>query len=119
MPEAPKKTKGSTDKSTDKRLANLKEPWKPGQSGNPEGKKIGQRTYAALYREALIKIGRSQGKTPEEIEEIMHQSGLTKALKGDYAFYRDVLDRLYGKPVQKNEHGGMDGNPIEVRITKL
>lgn len=69
-----------------------------GERRNPNGRPKGQRNYETIYREALIQIGKSQDKTPEEIEDLMHKSGLTKAIKGDYAFYRDVLDRLYGKP---------------------
>lgn len=108
----------STEPNTDKRLKNLKKPWKKGESGNPEGRKIGQRPYAALYREALIQIGQSQGKTPEEIEDLMHKSGLTKAIKGDYAFYRDVLDRLYGKPKQSLGLEGAGENGEIVVIVK-
>lgn len=100
--------------------ANLKPPWKKGESGNKNGRPKGQRNYETLYREALIQIGKSQDKTPEEIEELMHKSGLTKAIKGDYAFYRDVLDRLYGKPKQSvGLEGTGEGGALEIVIKKL
>lgn len=41
--------------------------------------------------------------TPEEVENILLESGVNKALNGDYAFYRDIFDRVHGKPVQKTE----------------
>lgn len=92
------------DKSkTEKRTENLK-PFKEGESGNPNGRPKGQKNYATLYREALIAIAKANTKTPEEIEQMLHETGLKKAIKGDFAFYRDVLDRLYGKPQQKVDH---------------
>jgi hypothetical protein len=84
-------------------LANLKPPFKKGQSGNPKGLPTGQRNYATIYREAMLKIGNSMNMTPEEVEDLLHQSGITKAIKGDYQFYRDTLDRLHGKPVQPTD----------------
>ncbi len=82
-------------------IANLK-PFKKGQSGNPEGKKVGQRNYATIYREALIKLASINNKTPEELEEEILSSGLLNARKGDYRFYKDILDRLYGQPKQSS-----------------
>lgn len=77
--------------------------WGQGQSGNPNGRPKGQRNYATIYREALKKIAESQNMTAEEIEELMVQSGLKKAIRGDYNFYRDTMDRLHGKPLQKTD----------------
>jgi len=109
----------STEKSTDKRLDNLKEPWKKGVSGNPAGKKLGQRSYATIYRAALEKMGRAKNMTPEEIEELMEESGLSKAIEGDLGFQKDIKDRIHGKPLQKNEHTGEDGGAIEIIIKRL
>lgn len=64
------------------------------------GRPKGQRNYRTLYREALKKIGESQNKTAEEIETILHTSGLAKAMKGDYSFYKDTLDRIHGQAVK-------------------
>ena len=115
--EAPKKTTPSTEKGTDKRLANLKGPWKKGESGNPEGRKLGQRPYASIYRAALEKIGRTKDMTPEQVEELMEEVGLGKALSGDFAFQKDIKDRLYGKPSQALELSGPNGGEIPVFVT--
>lgn len=77
------------------RIENLK-PFKKGQSGNPAGHPKGQRNYATIYREALIKLGRENNKTPEDIENEMVANGALLARKGDFRFYKDVLDRLHG-----------------------
>jgi len=95
--EAPKKT----------RMDNLKEPWKKGDpSPNPSGRPNGQRNYATIYYEAIKKIGETRGMTPEEIEEEIERAGLIKALKGDFAFQKDIKDRIHGKPVIPVEQSG-------------
>lgn len=80
-------------------------PFAKGKCPNPSGRPKGQRNYATLYRIALQKIGEARDMTPEQVEEELHQSGLDKALKGDYAFYRDTLDRLHGRPAQPADEG--------------
>ena len=92
---------------TDKRLKNLKTDAGPGR---PKG----QRNYATIYRAALIKIADANNKTAEEIEEMMEQAGLKKALAGDFAFQKDIKDRLHGKAMQRTELTGKDGGAIEI-----
>ena len=70
--------------------------FKPGQSGNLKGHPKGQKNYATLRREAIIELGKLNNKTPEEIEIMLHSKGLSEALKGNYQFYKDDLDRLHG-----------------------
>ncbi len=85
----------NTDKNTDIRLKNLKPAWKKGEAGGGHRPK-GQKNYATLRREALIEVAKLNGKTPEEIEVMLHSKGLAEALKGNYQFYKDDLDRLHG-----------------------
>lgn len=82
----------------------LRPPWKKGECPNPNGRPNGQRNYATIYREAMEKIAKSQNMTFEEMENLLIQSGLTKALKGDFKFYQDVMDRVHGKPKQAIDH---------------
>lgn len=84
--------------------ANLKPPWKKGESGNPKGKVKGQRSYSTIAREAIKKMAESQNMTPEEFEELLTQSGLKQALRGNYQFYRDHQDRVHGKPLERKDH---------------
>lgn len=92
-------------------------PFPKGKSGNPNGRPEGQRNYATLYREAIVKIAKSKSMTPEELEEEIVKSGLENALKGDYRFYQDALDRLHGKPKQGVEVTGKDGGEITTHVT--
>lgn len=106
-----------TENKTQKKLANLV-PWKEGDpSPNPNGRPKGQRNYLTIYREALRKIGETKGMTPEEVEEEMERVGLDKALNGDFAFQRDIKDRVHGKPSQPHELTGKDGGPVKQSIS--
>jgi len=111
MPRTKGKTKGR-HKGTENLI-----PIKKGERRNPNGRPKGQRNYRTIYREVIKKIGESQKMTPEEIEDLIHKSGIVKAMKGDYSFHKDVLDRLHGKPPQGI--GGMDeeGNFKEQNLT--
>ena len=100
--------------SVNNRVKGLK-PFKPGESGNPAGRPKGQRDYATVYREALIKLASLNDKTEEEIENEILSNALLSARKGDFRFYKDILDRLYGTPVNRNEHTGKDGSDLTIK----
>jgi|JI10StandDraft_1071094.scaffolds.fasta_scaffold29490_6 hypothetical protein len=85
---------------------NLKPPFKEGESGNPNGRPKGQRNYATIRAEAIKAIGLQNGKTPEQIEEMLLAKGISEALKGDYRYYKDELDRTHGQAKQPVEHSG-------------
>lgn len=90
-------------------VANLK-PFKKGDKRiNRKGKAKGQRDYATIYREALIKLGKETGISPQQIENDIIANGARLAKKGDYRFYKDMLDRLHGTPTQTlNLSGGIE-----------
>lgn len=98
------------NKGKNKGHANLI-PLKKGQTANPNGRPKGQRNYATIYREALIRLADKNNKTPEELEEEILSVGLLSARKGNYAFYKDLLDRIHGTATQKTDIT-TDGQPI-------
>lgn len=65
----------------------------PGGPGRPKG----SRNFKTIQWEAIKKIAETRNTTPEQIEEMINEVGLLKAMKGDYNFYRDYMDRNYGK----------------------
>lgn len=81
------------------------------------GRPKGQRNYKTIYRDALIKIAKATGKNPDEFEDDIVQMALAKARKGDSVFYKDIMDRLHGKPTQtidsRNELILIDSNKKE------
>lgn len=82
----------------------------PGGPGRPKG----QRNYSTIYREALEKIAKIENITPEALEDEMISVAVKKARKGDAIFYKDIMDRIHGKPVQPI--GGDKNNPLTIQI---
>ena len=97
--------KDTKNSGKNKGIENLK-PFKPGESGNPNGRPKGQRNYATIRAEAIKAIGIQNGKTPEQIEEMILAKGIAETLKGDFRFYKDDLDRIHGQAKQPLEHSG-------------
>lgn len=94
----------NTEQNTDKRLKNLKAPWKKGdKSPNPSGKPKGQRDYATIYREAMVMLAKNNATTPEKLEAQIIANGILSARKGDFRFYKDTLDRLHGTATTKSD----------------
>jgi hypothetical protein len=109
MASGNRKTTGKTNKAGDKRgTLSTATQFKEGQSGNPNGRKKGQRNFATIYREALVKIAATKGLEPDDIELALAAKALEKALKGDFKFYQDIQDRIHGKPVQTNLNKTID-----------
>lgn len=105
-----KNSKNTVDNTRGK---GLKPPWKKGdKSPNPNGRPKGQRNYATIYREALIKLGELNNKTPDELEDEIISKGILNARSGDYHFYKDILDRLHGQATSKTELTGKDGKEL-------
>jgi len=85
-------------------LQNLK-PWKKGQSGNPNGRPKGARNFKTIFIEAAKAVAESLklGKEPDKVLLEIVKRGIAQALKGNYSFYKDILDRLYGQAKQTIE----------------
>lgn len=90
----------NTEGNRDKRLENLAPAFKPGQSGNPNGRPFGKKNYATLYKEALIKIAESEGIDPADLEIELVSKAVLSGRKGDFRFHKDTMDRLLGSPAQ-------------------
>ena len=101
----------------DPNIENL-EPFKKGQSGNPNGRPKGRRNRSTLVREWLEvaqKIKNPITGTTEELEQqdIMTLALIKKAREGDVAAYRELMDSAHGKVENKIDHttNGKDITP--------
>ena len=83
-------------------------PFKPGQSGNPNGRPKGKRNRSTILKELL-------DMNDQELK--MHQAQIEKAIElKDTNAYKAVLDSAYGAPVQQVEN---DITIKEFDISKL
>jgi hypothetical protein len=109
-----------TDNTVRKQPGDQLKPYqfKPGESGNPAGRPKGSRNFSTLFNEAIKKIVTEQ-KIPITDPEIeMVSRAIIEALKGNYVFYRDIMDRRYGQAKQTIETSGeTDINLIKKEVS--
>jgi DNA polymerase III sliding clamp (beta) subunit (PCNA family) len=87
-------------------MANPKtlKPFKKGHDPrrNLNGRPKGTRSFKTIFIEAAKAVAESLklGKEPDKIQIEIVKRGIAQALKGNYSFYKDILDRLYGQAKQ-------------------
>ena len=91
-------------------------PFKPGQSGNPAGKKKGTKNWATLYRKALkYKVDATDPRTGTArrmtLQEVVVLSIIQQAAKGNVRAASHITDRMDGKALQPIS--GPDGEPLQ------
>lgn len=71
---------------------------------NTAGRPVGSLDFKTKWEIFIDKVAKQNNLTPQEIDEQLFAIGFKKAKEGDYSFYRDLHDRLYGKPQQPLDH---------------
>jgi len=74
--------------------------FKPGQSGNAAGKEKGTKNFSTLFDEAIKKIIKEKKLPITNPEVDLVVKAIVEALKGNYVYYRDIMDRRYGQPTK-------------------
>lgn len=89
-------------------------PWKPGQSGNPEGARIKARRISTILDRALAQ----EDLKAEEDHRIRKgiEKMLDKISEGDLAAFQTIADRTEGKPAQQIDHGNANGEPFKIQF---
>lgn len=80
--------------------------FKPGESGNPDGRPLGSKNLTTLLREALQKIAKTKDEDGAEItyELLLTKRVLKKAIEqGDMRAIELIYSYLDGKPQQKHK----------------
>ena len=94
-------------------------PFKPGQSGNPNGRPKGVPNAATRMKRFLeLEINGKNPITKEDeqftVAELMDLKIIAKAMNGDLSAWEKINDRLEGKAKQTTEHTGeMTLNNVE------
>jgi hypothetical protein len=89
----------------DPNIENLN-PFKKGQSGNPNGRPKGVRNRSTVAREWLEVSQKIKNPLTGETQELEQQDIMTlalikKAREGDVSAYRELMDSAYGKAIQQ------------------
>lgn len=93
--------------------------WKPGQSGNPNGRpKKGKTLSDILEKHGAKRIVKTTGPDGE-IKYISQKEALAKklwelAITGDVAAIKYIYDRIDGKPTESIDFMQIDPQPIVV-----
>src|SRR3990167_2696050 len=84
-------------------------PWlyKKGQSGNLNGKPKGTKSFDTLFEEAIkiiVKEKKIPGLARPEIDLVI--KAVNEGLKGNYPYFRDIMDRRFGRPKETIDFQG-------------
>ena len=95
-------------------------PFKPGQSGNPNGRPKGVPNAATRMKRFLeLEINGKNPITKEEeqftVAELMDLKIIAKAMNGDLSAWEKINDRLEGKPKQTAEFT----DPLKVELSPV
>lgn len=101
-------------------------PFKPGQSGNPEGRAKGVPNLSTRIRNILegdeplpdiiaATIEKAVGASKKPLDAVII-TGLLQALQGDKGWAEWLSNNGYGKPKERVEHTGDEGGPIKMTI---
>ena len=72
--------------------------------GNPGGgRPAGAKNFETDFLEAVGKIAEANNITKVEAMEILLRKAYSEAKNGQFNFYKDIMDRLYGKVVDKTD----------------
>jgi len=64
--------------------------------GGP-GKPVGTKSFSTLMDEAVKEIAKMNKISVGEVWQVLIKRGYSEAKDGNYMFYKDLLDRYYGK----------------------
>jgi hypothetical protein len=93
---------------------NLK-PFKKGENGGYHRNK-GDLDYKTRRENAMKLLMKEEKKTDTQIDAELTAAAIKEARAGNFAFYKDDTDRLFGQSVSRSEIGGLDGDPIKIDL---
>ena len=79
---------------------------------NREGRPKGSNNFETDFDEAVEEIAKENGMTRSEARKLLLKVAFKNAKEGNYSFYKDIHDRIYGKPKEFLEHSGEVSIPI-------
>lgn len=106
---APERAGVGVGRNTVANTAGLMPPWKPGQSGNPNG-----RPKVKPFRDAVRRVIAEAGDDKDMLKAVA-AALLAKGMDGDVSAIKEIADRLDGK-VPQTLQGDDEGGPIRLEV---
>ena len=106
---------------------NLK-PFKKGYDLKRHIKQKGERSFKTIFEEAAREVAEALrlGKKPDAVQIELVKRGIREGLAGNFPFYKDLIERLYGKveePIKIKEEKMPEQIPevseLEKRVAKI
>ena len=84
---------------------------------NPQGRPLGSENFKTIFEKALKHLADANNKDPDVLYTEIVSNAIKSARGGDYRFYKDMLDRIYGTPTNKTDitTGGQPINEIKIK----
>jgi hypothetical protein len=82
----------------------------PKKKGRPKGS-------LSLTNELKKILGSVDEASKKTILELLAIAAAKQAIKGNSAYFKEIIERLDGKVADKTEYTGRDGGPVELRVT--
>lgn len=70
---------------------------------NREGRPKGSRDFATDFDEAVEEIAKENNMTKSEVRKLLFKVAYKEAKNGNYSFYKDIHDRVYGTATNKTD----------------
>lgn len=67
---------------------------------NPEGRPLGSKNFNTLMDETVKEIAKLNNISISEAWKILVKRAYSEGKDGNYQFYKDIMDRYYGKAVE-------------------
>ena len=86
---------------------------------NLEGRPAGVKNFKTIFEEAVKKIAAEKEIDPDSVEVDLVIKAISGARGGDYRYYKDIFDRIYGMPQQPIEYSGGIKHDIDPEFEKI
>ena len=96
----------------EKSLKNLKKfssKNQPKKKGRPKGS-------LSLFNEIKKVLEGIDEASKKSILELLAIAAAKQAMKGNAAYFKEIIERLDGKVTDKTEHTGKDGGPVKLKV---
>ena len=77
--------------------------FKKGESGNPAGRPKDAISFKTKWLRFIDKIAEQNNLTPDEVDKQMLTVAYKQMQSGDFRYWHDIQDRVYGSAVSKVE----------------